>query len=38
MKKYEWNLDEIKEAVKESINLTEVLDSRVLTGSKARAS
>lgn len=26
MKKYEWNLDEIKEAVKESINLTEVLD------------
>ena len=26
MKKYEWNLDEIKEAVKESINFTEVLD------------
>ena len=26
MSKYEWNLDEIKEAVKESINFTEVLD------------
>lgn len=26
MSKYEWNLDEIKKAVKESINFTEVLE------------
>ena len=26
MKKYDWNLEKIKEAVKESINLTEVLN------------
>ena len=26
MSKYEWDLNEIKEAVKESINFTEVLD------------
>jgi len=26
MKKYDWNLEKIKEAVKESVNFTEVLN------------